>query len=450
MVALPPDFLFGVSTASYQIEGAVSEDGRGRSVWDDFCDTPGTILDGSSGAVACDSYHRLGEDVAAMVDLGVEAYRFSIAWPRVIPEGRGSVNQAGLDYYDRLVDALCEKGIKPCPTLFHWDLPSPLEAAGGWTERATAEAFGEYAAVVAARLADRVAMWFPVNEPNVVTFLGYAFGTHAPGRQLGVGAIPVAHHLLLGHGLAVAALRAAGAAAVGSANNHSPIWAASQSPEDTAAASLADAVYNRLYADPILLGTYPEILAGLLPPTAADDLPTISAPLDFYGFNYYNPTLVAATPGDDHGAPTAFASGMPFHIRSVEGYPRTEFDWPVVPDGLREIAVQLTQRYADRLPPMYVTENGCCYNTGPDETGRVADAERIAFLDSHLAALAAAREQGAPLAGYFCWSLMDNFEWAEGYTKRFGLVHVDFDTLVRTPKDSFGWYRDLIASVRAS
>ena len=448
MGELPADFLFGVSTASYQIEGAVQEDGRRPSVWDDFCARPGAIVDGSSGAVTCDSYHRIAQDVAAMADLGVDAYRFSVAWPRVIPEGRGAVNAAGLDYYDRLVDALCEKGIKPCPTLFHWDLPSVLEAEGGWLQRSTAEAFGEYAAVVAARLADRAAMWFPVNEPNVVTFLGYAFGNHAPGRQLGVAALPVAHHLLLGHGLAVAALRAAGATSVGCANNHSPIWPASDSPEDTLAASMFDAIYNRLYAEPIVLGSYPAELAAFLPPAAADDLPTISAPLDFYGFNYYNPTLVAATPGED-GDPSPFATGLPFHVRRIEGYPLTDFDWPVVPDGLREIAVQLTQRYAGRLPPLYVTENGCCDNTGPDAAGRVPDSARIAYLDSHLAALAEARAQGAPAAGYFTWSLMDNFEWAEGFTKRFGLIHVDFDTLKRTPKDSFGWYRDRIAAVRA-
>ncbi len=448
MGELPADFLFGVSTASYQIEGAVAEDGRGRSVWDDFCDRPGAILDGSSGAVACDSYHRMADDVAALADLGVDAYRFSVAWPRVIPEGRGAVDTTGLDYYDRLVDALCANGIKPCPTLFHWDLPSPLEAEGGWLERSTAEAFGAYAAVVADRLADRAALWFPVNEPNIVTLLGHALGTHAPGRRLGFAALPVAHHLLLGHGLAVAALRAAGAAAVGCANNHSPVWAASEAPEDTVAAGLFDAIYNRLFADPILLGAYPDELAAFLPATVADDLPTIAAPLDFYGFNYYNPTLVAATPGPE-ADPSPLATGLPVHLRRIDGYPRTDFDWPVVPDGLREMAVQLTQRYADRLPPLYVTENGACDNTGPDPAGRVADPNRIAYLDGHLAALAQARTEGARVDGCFVWSLLDNFEWAEGYTKRFGLVHVDFDTLVRTPKDSYAWYRDRIAAVRA-
>jgi beta-glucosidase len=445
MGTLPADFLFGVSTASYQIEGGVSEDGRGRSVWDDFCDRPGVITDGSSGAVACDSFHRSGNDIAAMAELGIAAYRFSIAWPRVIPQGRGQVNQAGLDYYDRLVDGLLAHGIRPCPTLFHWDLPSPLEEAGGWLERDTAQAFGEYAAVVADRLADRADMWFPINEPNVVTYLGYGTGAHAPGRALGLGALPVAHHLLLGHGLAVAALRAAGAASIGCANHHSPVWAASESPEDQAAAAFCDATFNRLFAEPILLGAYPEGLGDLLPGPVAEDLRLIGAPLDFYGINYYNPVLAAATPGPGEAAES---TGLPYFFRRIEGYPRTDFDWPVVPDGLRELVVQLTQRYGDRLPPIYITENGCSDNTGPDSVGRVADSRRIDYVDSHLAALGDAIDQGADVRGYFQWSLLDNFEWADGYTQRFGLIHVDFDTLTRTPKDSFAWYRDRIAANR--
>lgn len=308
MGTLPADFVFGVSTASYQIEGGVSEDGRGRSVWDDFCDRPGVIADGSSGAVACDSFHRSGDDIAAMAELGIAAYRFSVAWPRVLPQGRGQVNQAGLDYYDRLVDGLLAHGIRPCPTLFHWDLPSPLEAAEGWLERDTALAFGEYAAVVADRLADRADMWFPINEPNVATYLGYGTGAHAPGRALGLGALPVAHHLLLGHGLAVAALRAAGAASIGCANHHSPVWAASESPEDQAAAAFCDATFNRLFAEPILLGAYPEGLGDLLPGPVAEDLRLIGAPLDFYGINYYNPVLAAATPGPGEAAES---TGLP-------------------------------------------------------------------------------------------------------------------------------------------
>ncbi|MEI2775528.1 MAG: GH1 family beta-glucosidase [Tetrasphaera sp.] len=448
MGALPADFVFGVSTASYQIEGAVTADGRGRSVWDDFCDRPGAIVDGSSGAVACDSYHRYAEDVALIRGLGADAYRFSIAWPRVIPDGTGAVNPAGLDYYDRLVDALCDAGVKPCATLFHWDLPSPLEAVGGWVERDTAQAFAAYAQVVAERLADRVAMWCPVNEPVIVTQLGYGNGMHAPGKTLGLGALPVAHHLLLGHGLAVAALRAAGAAAVGAANNHTPVWPLSQEPADLVGAQFYDALHNRLFADPMLLGSYPDGFAALVPGPVADDLEIISAPLDFYGFNYYFPTLAGAPGGA--GDPAIDTSGLPFTIHRIEGYPRTDFDWPVVPDGLRELLVQLQQRYAEHLPPMYVTENGCADAVEPDASGRAADPERIAYLDGHLAAVAQAREEGARIDGYFCWSLMDNFEWAEGYTKRFGLVHIDLETGTRTPRDSYAWYRDYIAATRAS
>ncbi len=449
---LPHDFLFGVATASYQIEGATTEDGRGRSVWDDFCDEPGRIRDGSSGAVACDSYHRYLDDVALLRGLDVDAYRFSIAWPRVLPQGRGRINQAGLDYYDRLVDALCDNGIEPCATLFHWDLPSALEAEGGWLQRSTAEAFAAYAEIVAERLADRVRMWIPVNEPAVVTMLGYGAGMHAPGRALGLGALPAAHHLLLGHGLAVAALRAAGARLVGTANNHTPVWAASDDPGDVAAAGFYDSLHNRLYADPILLGTYPEGFGALIPGPVAEDLAVISAPLDFYGFNYYNPTRIGAVGGAAARATPPqeeVDADVPFAMLPIEGYPLTAFGWPVVPDGLRELVMTLTQRYGSRLPPLYVTENGCSYATGPDEGRRVEDTERIQYLAAHLDALAQARAQGADVRGYFAWSLLDNFEWAEGYTQRFGLVHVDFESGVRTRKDSYAWYREQIAATRA-
>ncbi|GAA1755052.1 GH1 family beta-glucosidase [Nostocoides vanveenii] len=444
-MSLPADFLFGVSTASYQIEGAVDAEGRGRSVWDDFCDRPGVIVDGSSGAVACDSYHRYAEDVELMAQLGAAAYRFSVSWSRVLPQGRGPINQAGLDYYDRLVDALCAEGIKPAATLFHWDLPSTLEAEGGWLSRSTAEAFGTYAGVLADRLGDRVAMWMPVNEPVVHANLGYALGLHAPGRALGMGALPVYHHLMLGHGLAVAALRAAGVAAVGCANNHTPVWVASDADADQAAAGLYDTLHNRMFADPILLGSYPAPFAELVPGPVADDLQLIGAPLDFYGFNYYNPTLVGApgTGDDTYGA----AGGLPFSMHQIEGYPVTDFGWPVVPAGLTEVLVQMKERYPD-IPPIHITENGCAYGAAPDADGVAADPGRIDYLSSHLGAVADARAQGVDVAGYFCWSLLDNFEWAEGYTKRFGLVHIDFDTLARTPRTSFDWYADFIRRTR--
>lgn len=448
MPKLPQDFLFGVATASYQIEGGAHADGRGRSVWDDFCARPGTILDGSDGTVACDSYHRYGEDVALMSELGVDAYRFSISWPRIVPEGTGRVNLAGLDYYDRLVDELCERGIKPAATLFHWDLPSPLEVDGGWLQRETAEHFAEYARVVAERLADRVAMWMTVNEPNVVTSLGYSTGVHAPGRTLGLYALPAAHHLLLGHGLAAGALRAAGAQSVGIAQNHTIVWPASESEADQASAALFDTMWNRIYSEPVLLGRYPDGIASMMPGPVEHDLKIIAAPLDFYGVNYYNPTMV----GSPHAGEVVggnVASDLPFAIHDISGYPTTDFGWPVVPEGLTAVLRQLRERFGERLPPVFITENGCAYNTIPDPSGAVVDTDRISFYDSHLQAVSAAIEAGVDVRGYFAWSLLDNFEWAEGYTKRFGLVHVDFDTLARTPKASYAWFADRIRATRA-
>ncbi|HET7277033.1 MAG TPA: family 1 glycosylhydrolase [Dermatophilaceae bacterium] len=453
MATLPQDFLFGTATASYQVEGAVTEGGRGRSVWDDFCDRPGAIRDGSSGTVACDHYHRYADDIALMKELGADAYRFSIAWPRIQPDGTGPANAEGLAFYDRLVDGLLEAGITPAATLFHWDLPSALEAGGGWLVRETALRFAEYAAIVAGHLGDRVRMWMPVNEPVIVTLLGYATGVHAPGRTLMLDAMPVAHHLLLGHGLAVQALRAAGAGSVGCAHNHTPVWPGSDDPADRGAADVYDVLHNRLFADPVLLGSYPSGMADGMPGPVAEDLAIISAPLDFFGFNYYRPTRVGAVDG-----PAARAAGgagpadlelsglpaLPFAMLPIEGYPRTGFGWPVVPEGLHEQLLILRDRYGDRLPPVFVTENGCAHAGGPGPDGKVHDPERITYLESHLDAVARAREDGVDVRGYFCWSLLDNFEWAEGYTQRFGLVHVDYDTLRRTPKDSFAWFAQRI------
>jgi beta-glucosidase len=444
-VRLPAGFTFGTSTASYQIEGAAAEDGRGPSIWDTFCAEPGRIKDGSSGARACDHCHRYVDDVALMARLGAQGYRFSIAWPRIQPTGSGAVNEAGLGFYDRLVDELLAHDIAPMATLYHWDLPQALETAsngggGGWMSRDTAERFGEYAALVGARLADRVAHWVPVNEPNVASLLGYALGMHAPGKALMFGALPASHHLLLGHGLATRALRAAGARSIGTANNHAPMWPASESAEDVAAAELFDTVWNRIFADPILLGRYPEGFGELMGTESLDDdLAAIAEPLDFYGVNYYNPMCVAA-PADP-------ASDMPFDQREIPGYPTTDFGWPVVPDGLRELLVLLRDRYPS-LPPIMITENGCSYGMGPDADGVVDDQPRIDYLDSHLRAVATAIEQGVDIRGFYCWSLMDNFEWTEGYTQRFGLVHVDYETQRRTPKRSFDWYADTIRANR--
>lgn len=447
----PAGFLWGVSASAFQIEGSPTADGRGPSSWDAFTREQGRVKDGSHAEVATDHYRRYREDVALMGELGVDAYRFSVSWSRVLPDGHGPVNRAGLDFYDRLVDELCAAGIAPVPTLFHWDTPLALEERGGWLERDTAEQFAAYASVVAQRLADRVPMWITINEPAEVTLLGYGLGEHAPGKQLVFDALPAAHHQLLAHGLGVQALRAAGARQIGIAASHSPVWTADDSDEDRAAAELYDTLTNRLFADPILTGTYPDGLDSLLPGPVADDLRTISAPLDWYGVNYYNPMLVGApTPaGASAFGGIEIPSGLPFALREIEGYERTDFDWPVVPDGLRELLGTLRERYGDRLPSLYITENGCSYGDGPDAgTGRVEDARRIAYHDGHVRALHQAMAEGADVRGYFIWSILDNFEWAEGYRQRFGLVHVDYETLARTPKESYAWYRDLIKSCR--
>ncbi len=433
---LPPGFRFGASTASYQIEGAATEDGKGPSIWDTFSHEPGRIVDGSNGDVACDHYHRLTEDLDLMERLGIGGYRFSISWPRIQATGSGHVNADGLDFYERLVDGLLERGIQPMATLYHWDLPQALEDEGGWLNRDTVERFAEYAALVGERLWDRVEHWIPVNEPNVVTMLGYGSGTHAPGRTLLFDALPVAHHLLLAHGRAAIALRAVGAGSIGCANNHAPIWPASDDEADVGASKLFDAMWNGMFSEPMLFGRYPRDLAPLLEDVIqAGDLATIRQPLDFYGVNYYNPIRIAAARED---AP------MPFEERELVGYPTTDSDWPVVPDALREWLITLRARYRAALPPIIITESGCSYGTGPDADGVVDDTERIEYLDAHLRAVATAVRAGVDVKGYYTWSLMDNFEWAEGYTQRFGLVHVDYETLERTPKRSFEWYAETI------
>jgi beta-glucosidase len=424
----PDGFVWGVSTSAYQIEGATRAGGRGVSVWDTFCATPDKIRNGDNADIACDHYHRYPEDIALMAELGVHAYRFSIGWPRVQPTGSGEANKEGLDFYDRLVDALCEAGISPVTTLYHWDTPQALEDAGGWLVKDTAERFADYAAIVGERLADRVDMWIPLNEPMVETLFGYATGEYAPGRTLLFDAMPAAHYQNLAHGLAVTALRAAGAKTIGTANNHSPIWPATASAEDAKAAENLAAVINWMYSDPMLKGTYPEEVVPYLPTGFVEDLEKIHVPLDFYGVNYYEPQGVAA-PGE--GNP------MPFELRPVDGYPLTTNDSPVVPDGLREFLTTLKNRYAETLPPVYITESGCSFDG-------VNDRQRIDYHVEHLAALEKSISEGVDVRGYFVWSLLDNFEWSKGYQPRFGLVHVDYETLKRTPKDSFHWYRKLI------
>ncbi|MFD5297126.1 GH1 family beta-glucosidase [Streptomyces mutabilis] len=431
MPRFPDGFLWGVSTSAHQIEGAAEL--RGPSVWDVFTATPGRVKDGSTAAVACDHYHRYREDVALLAGLGVDAYRFSVSWPRVDSPG-------GLGFYDRLVDEVCAAGVRPVPTLFHWDLPAGLD----WRQRDTASRFAEYVSRVADRLGDRVGKWITLNEPAEHTLLGHALGVHAPGERLLFDALPVAHHQLLAHGLAVRALRASGAADIGIANSHGPTWPASEAAADREAAEFYDVLLNRMFADPVLTGRYPEGIGELMPGDVHADLEVIAEPLDWYGVNYYAPTRVGAPRGAEieFGGVTLSAE-LPFSVVAVEGRPLTDFGWPVVPEGLTELLAGFRDRYGDRLPPVVVTENGCSYE-GLD------DRDRIAYLDGHVRALHRALEAGVDVRGYFVWSLLDNFEWAEGYARRFGLVHVDFATLERTPKASYGWYRDLVRAQRGT
>ncbi|MFC4608517.1 GH1 family beta-glucosidase [Streptomyces maoxianensis] len=443
--AFPPGFLWGASASAFQTEGGADTDGKGPSGWDAFA-ARGRIKDGADASRGTGFHARYREDVALLAGLGADAFRFSVSWPRVVPAGSGRVNAAGLDFYDRLVDELCAHGITPAPTLYHWDTPLPLEEAGGWLNRDTAARFAEYASVVAERLADRVPMWITINEPAEVTLLGYALGEHAPGKQLLFDALPAAHHQLLAHGLAIQALRAAGAANIGIAVSHSPVRTAGTSEEDRFAAELYDTITNWMFADPILTGRYPdENFAALMPGPVADDLAVISAPLDWYGVNYYHPMLVGAPSNDALGdfAGVGMPAELPFGLRDIESEERTDFGWPVVPDGLRELLVRLNDRFGDGLPPLYITENGCSYD-GLD------DPRRIAFLDAHLRSLHEAIDAGVDVRGYFTWSLTDNIEWVEGASQRFGLVHVDYETLERTPKASYAWYRDAIAAQRSA
>ncbi|MEO3788333.1 GH1 family beta-glucosidase [Actinocorallia sp. B10E7] len=450
----PPGFRWGTATASYQIEGSVRADGRGASIWDTFCAEPGRVKNGDTGETACDHYRRWPEDVALMDGLGVGAYRFSVAWPRVQPDGRGPANAKGLDFYERLVDALLERGIAPFLTLYHWDLPQALEDLGGWTDRDTAHRFADYAALVADRLGDRVTAWITLNEPFVHMSEGYSLGSHAPGRALLLDALPAAHHLLLGHGLAVRALRGRVTGDIMLTNNYSPVLPATGDPADRAAADAFDALQNRLFTDPVLLGRYPDLTAyGVtgLPFVRDGDLALIASPIDGLGVNYYSPTRIAApAQAPSHQGPSVLGevgdriqeAGLPFQDTPIEGHPVTAFGWPVVPDALHTLLTGLRDDYGAALPPITITENGC---SSHDEPGRPDD-DRVAYLDAHLRALHRAITDGVDVRGYFVWSLLDNFEWAEGYSQRFGLVHVDFETQERTPKASYHWLRAQLES----
>ena len=433
----PADFTWGAAVSAYQVEGAVSEDGRGESIWDRFEATPGNVLAGDTGAVACDSYHRYPEDIALMRELGLDAFRFSIAWPRVVPTGRGPVNQAGLDHYDRLVDELLAAGIEPYATLYHWDLPQELEDRGGWPARDTVEAFAEYVEVVAGRLGDRVRHWITQNEPWVIAWLGYGKGEHAPGRRSEADAVAAAHHVLLSHGRAAEVLRRdAPRSEVGITIDVIPNHPLTDSDEDAAAVWEEDGLRNRWFLDPVLRGSYPDDIlprfAALLPDGWADDMSAIHAPLDFLGLNYYRRHLVRAS-----------ADGPV--VVDPAGGEVTEMGWEVYPDGLYELLIRMRDEYD--VPPLHVTENGAAFRDHR-ENGSVEDPARRSYIERHLQAIARAIDDGVPVHGYFVWSLLDNFEWTRGYSKRFGIVYVDYETLERVPKTSFRWYRDFIAAQR--
>ncbi|MBR7826008.1 family 1 glycosylhydrolase [Actinospica sp. MGRD01-02] len=454
----PPGFLWGAATAAYQIEGAVAEDGRRPSIWDTFSHTPGTIANGDTGDTACDHYHRYPEDVALMGEAGLGAYRFSIAWPRIQPEGRGPAEQRGLDFYRRLVDSLVEAGIKPVATLYHWDLPQALEDEGGWSNRETAERFGEYARIVTEALADGVAMWTTLNEPWCSAFLGYGSGVHAPGRTDPAAALSAAHHLNLAHGRGVAAIRAATAAPVTVSLNLHEVNALTQSAADLDAARRIDAVGNRIFSGPMLDGRYPQDLLAdtrhivdwerLVRP---GDEEAIGAPIDVLGINYYTPTLVSAPESVGTAAAAGFEPAVTHGVSAHSPWPGsesvvhyqpagevTDSGWAIDPRGLYRLLTTVHERYPSM--PLMVTENGAAYPDGPDESGAVQDVRRIAYLQSHLGAIGDALADGVDVRGYFLWTLLDNFEWAYGYSKRFGLVHVDYATQRRTPKASLGWY----------
>jgi len=464
MTAFPKDFVWGSATAAAQIEGAAHEDGKDDSIWDVFSRVPGAVANGDTPEVAVDHYHRMPSDVGLMRRLGLQAYRFSVSWPRVKP-GDGAPNPAGLDFYSRLVDELLDAGILPWLTLYHWDLPQALQDRGGWAARGTAERFAEYALVVHERLGDRVRHWTTFNEPWCSSMLGYASGEHAPGRRNAREAIAAIHHQHLAHGLAVRALRERGAEHIGiTLNLTNAVPRDPADPADLDAARRIDGLFNRMYLEPLILGRYPQDIlddleaVGLEVPIEGGDLETIAQPIDFLGVNHYHDDQVSAHPVDGEQAGTAppdreYGSPFPsaeFVTFPSRGLPRTGMGWEVNPPGLTRLLVRLGEAYGDALPPLYVTENGAAYDDEVAPDGAVHDEPRTAFILDHIAAVGDAIGQGADVRGYFVWSLLDNFEWAWGYDKRFGIVRVDYGTQERTIKDSGLAYARLIGEHGAS
>lgn len=442
----PDDFMWGVATSAYQIEGAWDEDGRGPSIWDDFCDQPGNIEDGSNGKVACDHYHRWKEDVERMDALGLKAYRFSIAWPRILPNGTGQVNPAGLDFYANLVDTLLDAGIEPVPTLYHWDLPEALQAGGGWPNRDTARYFGEYAEAVGNRLGDRVKYWITHNEPATVALVGYLFGQHAPGVQdpTLTSALAAATSVLISHGYAVQALRGTchSSAQVGITLNVNPVHPDSNSAADLGASNLGDLINNRLFLDLVLRGSYPQellpLLGGNMPAITDEDLALMSAPMDFLGINYYTRLVVRHDPSE---LPLQLKLTKPVgneYSQLCETYPTGLYE------VLTEVWREYCQEYQPSSLPLLITENGVSVPDGVDFDDRVRDYRRIRYIRDHLAQVWRAIEEDVPVRGYFVWSLLDTFEWSYGYRPRFGLLYVDRATQERIVKDSGNWYAQVI------
>ncbi|WP_220195985.1 GH1 family beta-glucosidase [Ktedonospora formicarum] len=443
--AFPKGFLWGAATASYQIEGAIKEDGRGPSIWDEFSATPGKVFQGHTGEVATDHYHRVPEDIVLMKELGLSAYRFSIAWPRVLPQGRGAINAAGLDFYERLVDELLAHGIAPFVTLYHWDLPLSLHKVGGWTNRDTAYAFADYADIVTKRLGDRVANWITLNEPWCSAYLGYGCGIHAPGIQDRQAAFVAGHHLLLAHGLALPRMRAniKSVAQVGLSLNFTPTYASDEREETKRDTELTDLFVNQWFISPIAHGRYPEGLFEALevtpPPMQDGDLELIGAPIDFLGVNNYTRDVI-------RGGTIPARPDESVKVGPVPGACYTEMGWEIHPQSFNELLLRLYHEYG--MQALYITENGAAFKDTWNGDGVVHDPRRIAYIQEYLQAAAEAVEQGVPLRGYFTWSLLDNFEWAEGYSKRFGIVYVDYQTQRRIIKDSGHWYKALLSAHR--
>lgn len=439
IIQFPSGFRWGAATASYQIEGAAHEDGRGLSIWDTFSHTPGKVHNGDNGDVACDSYHRFEEDISLMKELGITCYRFSVAWPRIYPNGRGEVNPKGLEFYHRFVDKLLEAGIEPFCTLYHWDLPQALQDEGGWNHRGTIDAFVDYASLMFREFSGKIKHWITFNEPWCISFLSHYIGVHAPGLQDLQTAVNAAHHLHVAHGKTVQAFRALGVEGhIGYAPNTEWNEPYTDRPEDVEACRRATGWFIDWFFDPVFKGEYPDYLVqwfqdrGATVPIQPGDMETIAQKIDFLGINYYTGRIGRYREGHEL-----------FHQEPVDpGFDKTDIGWNIYPAGFTNVLTYIHQRYGDI--PIYITENGACYNDEPGADGRVRDVRRTDYLRKHLTALHRAMAKGVNVQGYFTWSLMDNFEWAEGYSKRFGLIFVNYNTLERIKKDSFYWYRHIV------